>query len=470
MKVLKGNIKVPQNFGKWVKRRRTKLGMPLQKQLIYRANVGERTIKNIESGKKFLFQYPILMELAKVLEIDFEVMLRLIENDDLETFDENMGKWIFKNIYDVCTNVDEKIIELFRNVRGSVNSQQFYDTFKDLLSYKLKQMLDVELEEFFSTHKKPDILEFIVDTIPTPKLIINVDDNFENIVYEFDGTMYSVNKPQLLWPCSCKTSTPQNCKIHSSIHGEKLSKLIENEFIEIKWKNYSFLWVNCKSLWPPSIDSFNFLETIFLKHNQSKMRYSSVLDIGCGTGFLGLISADYFNAKEIHLSDWTCVSYLFSIINYYKNNLFKKMDLYFLIGMDFHWINYFEEKLFDLILCNPPYLPIPEEFSELRAMHTVAGTDLLSKVISEGSQYGSNIFIQYSNIADVDIDSIVENKKREIRIEEVQNSSITVPFRVRIALENKEYIKWLASNGLIEKKDSPYLYFHNISIFNVKKI
>lgn len=270
MDTVKGNIKVPQNFGKWVKRRRTQLGMPQQKQLIYRANVSERTIKNIESGKRFFFQYPILMELAKALDIDFDVMLRLIENDNLETFDENMEKWIFKNVYDVCIKVDEKIIELFRNIRSSVNSKYFYDTFKDLLSYELKQMLDVELEEFFSIHKKQDILDFIVDTIPTPKLIIRVDDNFENIVYEFNGIRYSVDKPQLLWPCSCKTSTPQNCKIHSSNHGEKLSKLMDDEFIEIKWKNYSFLWKNCKSLWPPSIDSFNFLETIFLLHNQSK--------------------------------------------------------------------------------------------------------------------------------------------------------------------------------------------------------
>lgn len=194
------------------------------------------------------------------------------------------------------------------------------------------------------------------------------------------------------------------------------------------------------------------------------------MDIGCGTGFLGLISADHFNAKEVHLTDWTCTSYLFTIINYYKNNLSKKMNLHYLIGMDFHWINYFKEKIFDLILCNPPYLPIPERFSELRAMHTVAGTDLLSKVISEGTQYGSSIFIQYSNLANVDIDSIIENKKHKTRIEEVTNSRITVPFRVRIALENNEYIKWLTSNGLEIRKDSPYLYFHNISMLNIKKV
>ena len=470
MKDLKGNIKVPPNFGNWVKKRRIKLGMPLQKQLINRANIGERTIKNIESGKKFLFHYQILVELARALDIDFDVMLRLIEDDNLEIFDEGKEKWIFKNIYDVCIKIDEKTIELFRNIRSSMNSQYFYDSFKDLLSYELEQMLDVELNEFFSIHTKQDILEFIVDTIPSPKLIINVDDSFDKIVYEFDDIKYSVDEPKLLWPCSCQTSSPQKCRIHSSIYGEILSKMMDNDLIEIKWNNYSFLWINSKSLWPPSIDSFNFLETIFLLHSQRRKKYSSILDIGCGTGFLGIISAIHFNASEVHLSDWTCTSYLFSIINYYRNNLSKKINLYYLMGMDYHWINYFEKKMYDLILCNPPYLPIPERFSKLRAMHTVAGTDLLSKVIVEGTQYGENIFIQFSNLANTDIEELIENRKHEINFNEVKNSTIKVPFRVRIALENAEYIKWLIDNGLEVRKDSPYLYYHNISMLNLKKV
>ena len=80
----KANISVPPNFGLWVKNQRRILGLT-QKELIAKLHPfpSARTIKNIESGKKFVFREGTLISLADGLEIDITEMMQIIEHDSI---------------------------------------------------------------------------------------------------------------------------------------------------------------------------------------------------------------------------------------------------------------------------------------------------------------------------------------------------------------------------------------------------
>jgi len=281
-----------------------------------------------------------------------------------------------------------------------------------------------------------------------------------------------------------------NCLIHNNNSNPKIS-IKSNQNVRIKYSGFEFLWKNVDALWPPSIDSFYMVENI-IKHrdliSNPNHQIKSILDIGTGTGFLGIVLGGLIESiNELTVTDWTTTSYLFATLNWYHNmRRFPKdrqLSFNYLLGPNTHWDQLYNIKKdtsnYDLVVCNPPYLPIPEEFRELRTEQTTAGTELLENIIASSSQLGKKVIIQFSHLAK---DYAEKAAKDNQVILEPTGKPKLVPFRVPAEFKNTKYMAWLlnpnANNkasqwSLFNRSDldihnGKYEFYHQIQTFLIR--
>ena len=198
--------------------------------------------------------------------------------------------------------------------------------------------------------------------------------------------------------------------------------------------------------------------------------FTSVLDVGCGTGFLG-IAATHRNPEIRHLSmsDWLLTPVVFSRINWEKNygSMIKSVSFEPRLGLGFNWMrqrNSFQRK-FDFCLCNPPYLPEVEEYPEVNMQNAVGGTDLLEKVISDGGNVAERVIVNFSDLALPE----AEDSAKAVGGELVQvGHEHHVPFRVRSALRSEGYMEELESREIEIREQGRYKYWHTVRTYEIQ--
>ncbi len=89
-----------------------------------------------------------------------------------------------------------------------------------------------------------------------------------------------------------------------------------------------------------------------IKLIKNKKNYSSILDLGCGSGFIGIALKKYFPNLDIIQSDISKSAIKQTLINMKINNLQNQV----IRSNMFEKIN----KKFDVIISNPPYLSLNE--------------------------------------------------------------------------------------------------------------
>ncbi|MHC1591983.1 MAG: HemK2/MTQ2 family protein methyltransferase, partial [Candidatus Helarchaeales archaeon] len=100
-------------------------------------------------------------------------------------------------------------------------------------------------------------------------------------------------------------------------------------------------------VYEPSDDSFMLVDNILVKDSDV------VLDMGCGSGILGIFAAE--KATRVVFADVSPAAIQCARNNFQLNGCSCSAD--FVVTDLFENI----EGRFDLILFNPPYLPIPEK-------------------------------------------------------------------------------------------------------------
>ena len=250
-----------------------------------------------------------------------------------------------------------------------------------------------------------------------------------------------------------------------------MTAAFKNGPVEIRWRDVRVRWRNERELWPPSVDSFAFMqdlegEGVF----QSDCR--NILDLGSGTGFLGIALAKLNpNVDRLTLADWLLTPALFGAVNWGLNKKGReRVDLSLRIGMFSDWL--IEEpsaSLEDVALCNPPYLPLLPGFEQFGIHTVVAGTDLLSHVIENAASLGRRVYVQFSHLAKKDADeTAITNKMTLVAL---KSTPRMVPFRVRRAwTEMPDYFQALKemNDGLITKPRARHPYWHLIQTYEVK--
>ena len=371
-------------------------------------------------------------------------------------------------------NIDSKVLRKTRNLNTEkvkpVELSDQYNSFFEKFSNRKKLKVEYILELINNDQFNPIISN-------DADFIVVIDKELKEIsLQNHKGNKINIHNPKLMWECSCNGDIKENyknCPIHKHFDSYKEAKKFSEDFntglVKIKYGDIELFWKNEKDLWPPSIDSFNLIIDIKI-NGYDKKNITSVLDIGSGTGFLGIwLAKNNLQIKQVHFSDWLLLPLFFSYANSKHNT---PIETQFLLGLNTSWLPLENQKKinkYDLIICNPPYLP-ELGFKELTKESTVAGTQLLKSIIINGLDIGKEVIISFSELVLPEAQSAA--KIAGINLNECKiGGPHLVPFRVPIALKRKNYIyKLLKERALIEDSESEFKYWHKINTYSLKRL
>jgi SAM-dependent methyltransferase len=268
------------------------------------------------------------------------------------------------------------------------------------------------------------------------------------IVKTSSGTVEEyIQTPRLLW---------DPVAVDSLRNGPVIRECFGRENNLIVYDNLKMIWNPI--VWPPSIDALWFAKTLSEKGYVSDEGIRKILDLGCGTGFLGL----YLGKKNRNIRGITLIDIDFEACHLtLKNSIVNKMNrkVGILCGNGYSPIR--EKKAdIDLVICAPPYVPCPPD-AESRTTTAYSGTDLLEKSISQGSNYTKELVILHSNIAEFEVQKSLKTtgEKSEIL------ASCKFPFRVPHVLTSKSWLEFLTKRRNLEDKEIlGYRYWHELTI------
>ena len=271
---------------------------------------------------------------------------------------------------------------------------------------------------------------------------------------------------KLVWNCTCDASTGEECPIHSKDRAGRLaSEYFQKQVVEFNVHKAKFLWIRKPEFWPPSIDTIYMLNTLN-KLELYKKETTTILDVGSGTGVLGIVYAmSNVYVEEVTFAEILLTPLLFTAINalQLRNTIKKKYKMITRIDQLIRKdrVSY---KPYNILISNPPYLPTNNEYTGVKYTTAVGGTELLLDIINNGTSIAENVYISYSNIAEYD----VERAKKTKNVKETPLHKQSVPFRVHDALKNTTYIKWLIQHRkLREEYRDGYKYWHEIKIVKI---
>lgn len=376
----------------------------------------------------------------------------------------------FKNtdsIIEYVNKIDDKIIDFVRHPDKRFTEQKFFELYQTILS-GLSKNNELPIKALL-THLNKKGVEY---KIASPDITVCVSKNLEIITFKYDKKSLLIEKPNLLWDCNCDTPLPKGyklrpCKIHSKPLGNEVHKRFTRGLVKIQYDNVSVFWrLHVKELWPPSIDTFHLISN--LEHQGIKNDFlNSVIDIGSGTGILGIwLTKNNKNINKVYFTDWLLTPLFYNFLSFTKEYFKRKVESKYLLGLHTNWLNNEHFSKTNLLVCNPPYLPVVENFSDILYDSTVAGTGLLKHIIVNANNFAQENIISFSNLANEEAkaaEQVSGNKLVPI------GKKYEVPFRVIHAFKYPKYMQALKSRGLIYRKDSNHPYWHIVTTYKIVK-
>lgn len=212
-----------------------------------------------------------------------------------------------------------------------------------------------------------------------------------------------------------------------------------------------------KDVWCPSIDTVLFARALN-KIIKNSYHFKSVLEIGCGSGFLGKYIASTSNSiKKVVFVDINPFAILCAKDNTKELHIKKEFFTQ-------RWQNIKKNEKYDLIVCNPPYLPRPQSVDK----NPYEGISLMREIILSGKNHlneGGSIVINYSSLCEKDAKKFIKQSGLKLRL----LAKMKVPLKVLPVLNNKEWMKFLCERtGLKKEPRQGYLYWQTLNIVELK--
>ena len=202
------------------------------------------------------------------------------------------------------------------------------------------------------------------------------------------------------------------------------------------------------NVWSPSIDTVLFAKALSKILESSDLKRAA--EIGCGSGFL----SKYILAKNKRIK-----TILINDINPYAiksamDNIKDKRAVFY-VGDGLKKI---KNEKFDLIICNPPYVPRPQSIDD----NPYEGVGVLNYLLHQGQKHlnkGGWLITNVSNLCW----PIVLKKKPAMRMKLL--AKMRVPLKVNNILNNKTWLNFLIKKqGLKKKFKNGYEYWQEINI------
>ncbi|MCX6744674.1 MAG: methyltransferase [Candidatus Parcubacteria bacterium] len=203
------------------------------------------------------------------------------------------------------------------------------------------------------------------------------------------------------------------------------------------------------NVWSPSIDTVLFakgLANIF----QTKKNFKTAVEIGTGSGFLG----KYTLAKCGSLEEMLVIDINPYAIKSAMDNI-KDPRAVFFTG---DGIKKIKNQKFDLIICNPPYVPRPKSIDD----NPYEGVGVLNYLIHDGTKNLNKGGVFLTNISSL-CWGLVMRTKPNLPYKII--AKMRVPLKVNNILNNESWLNYLVrERGLKRKFERGYEYWQEIFI------
>jgi methylase of polypeptide subunit release factors len=145
------------------------------------------------------------------------------------------------------------------------------------------------------------------------------------------------------------------------------------------------------------------------------------------------------------------------------------------LNMRYYWgkgIRGIEDKKFDLIVVNPPYIPVPP-FMNSDEKDPYRGTGLIREILEIGvnklnpDNPDACIIINVSSLAKNDLEHYIQEFGDRFEIEKI-GSELRLP--LKISTIDDKWRNWLIKQGLLEYEPDAddYKYWHRIQTYHIK--
>ena len=217
----------------------------------------------------------------------------------------------------------------------------------------------------------------------------------------------------------------------------------------IEYDNVSTFWDHSHiKVWCPSIDTILFAKALrrILKR---KKDFKTAIEIGTGSGFL----SKYLLKKNRKIK-----SLIVNDINPYAiksamDNIKDERALFYTGG----GLKKLKNQKFELIICNPPYVPRPRSIDD----NPYEGIELLDYLVHNGQKYLNPGGILITNVSSL-CWNLIFKKKPSMKMAIIEK--MRVPLKVNNILNNIKWLKYLEKLGLKRNYKDGYEYWHEINI------
>jgi len=227
-------------------------------------------------------------------------------------------------------------------------------------------------------------------------------------------------------------------------------KLLESPIRITQYNGVSLDFEQRKYLgaWGPSIDTLLFCRALD-KADLSNVK--TYIEVGAGSGFISkYILEKNSEIKEVHLVDLNEYAMMSC-----QDNI-KDDRAVFFTG---DGIEYLKGKKFDLIVCNPPYIPRPKSIDD----NPYEGVELLNYLIQESKNIlspGGKFITNLSSLSRGDVEKVMDGSGSKM----TELDEMRVPLKVMNVLNNPEWMEYLLSHGLQKELEDGYEYYQTITI------
>lgn len=289
------------------------------------------------------------------------------------------------------------------------------------------------------------------------RIEISVGTELEYVRYSCGQSALEILKPKLL--------VDDACILNNAMIGSAMRGMLETALREYRYDGLSLFVPSgiCKRVWCPSIDTFILIGAM---RRRGRQFYDAALDVGTGTGVIGLWLAASGKAGHVLGIDIEPEAARCAAVNATNTDGGCRCRIRKVSYQDF-WR---EGTRFDLVACNPPYVPVldgePEENGTFFGMGLAM--ELLNSIDSILAP-GGECFMTLSSVSWTDsgiarrMQILVDNGQAAIVDERV------VPFKLTEVLINARWLNQMIDKGgvfLLGEKEA-YSYGHRVQVWHL---